>query len=84
MRSLESFCCSEKESKFQEGGQSEEVQLLLISSPSAVAETLESTNKDTSPAKTMAVLQSSRPGVIVGEEMTQEVINPAGSGQSSG
>ena len=49
-------------------------QQVLISSPSAVAETVEILETDTLPVKTMAVLQSTGPGVHIGEELTQQII----------
>ena len=56
----------------------------MISPLSAVAETVKISETDASPVNTMAVLQSTGPGVHTGEELTQGEIHLEGYGQSCG
>ena len=60
-RTFMSFCRLEKESKLQGRRQSEENQPLSISSPGAYAEAIKIPEIDTSPVRTMTVLQSVQP-----------------------
>ena len=61
---------------------SKETQQLVLSFPGAVAETIEFPETDTSPAKTMTVLQSAQPGIDIGEGVSYKTIDPVGSVQS--
>ena len=78
------FRCLEKKYDVQERIQAVADQLSVIAPPNRVVETVEIPETDTSPVKVMAVLQSTGHGVHNGEDLTQVVIYPASSGQSSG
>ena len=77
-----SFRRLEKQFMLQERRLSEESQQLVISSPGAVAETIENPETDTSPAKTMTVLQSAQLGIDIRERVSHKNIDPVGSVQS--
>ena len=84
------FRCLEKKSNLQRRSQTGEDKRLVNSPRSKSAESVQIPKTDTSPVKTMTVLQSARPGtnnIEINsqsvERESQEVVNPEGFVRSS-
>ena len=83
-QTLVKFRCSEKKSKWQGWSQTEEAQQLVISPPSAVAETMEVPQTDTTPVRTMTALQRAQSGTDISKGVCWTNVDPMGSVQSDG
>ena len=79
-----SFRCLEKKSNVQERRKTGEVQQLVIPPQNAVAGAVDILESDTSPVKTMTVLQSAKLGISIGEKVSDMKADPLGSVQFSG
>ena len=78
------FRCSEKESKMQGWSQTDEESAFGSFSPDTVAETIEIPETDTSPLKTITLLQSVQLGIDVSEGVFGSNVDPVSSARSGG